>query len=176
MNIQNSTPDIQHTPGCGEGTDLDGVCRVEAADVVDVRWEILRPGFPRESAIFDGDDAPGTQHFAAFCARRVVGVASIYRAAMAERPDEPNAWQLRGMATLPSVRGLGLGKALLATCKSAAREAGARILWCNARVTASDFYARQGWQIVGPEFDIPTVGPHFRMFIELRAAPLDGGH
>ena len=165
---------IQHP--MGSGADSEGVRRVEAADVLDVRWQILRPGFPRESGIFDGDDAPDTRHFAAFHGGAIVGVASIYRATMAERPNEPNAWQLRGMATLPSVRGLGLGKALLVACTSAAREAGGQVLWCNARVNAADFYARAGWQIEGHEFDIPTVGPHFRMFIELRAAPPGVGH
>jgi GNAT superfamily N-acetyltransferase len=67
------------------------------------------------------------------------------------------------MATLPEVRGAGFGKALLDACVAAARENGAAILWCNARTSAADFYAKNGWRIVGAEFDIPTVGPHFRM-------------
>jgi GNAT superfamily N-acetyltransferase len=67
------------------------------------------------------------------------------------------------MATLPEVRGAGFGRALLDACVAAARENGAAILWCNARTSAADFYAKNGWRIVGAEFDIPTVGPHFRM-------------
>jgi GNAT superfamily N-acetyltransferase len=79
------------------------------------------------------------------------------------QPGVSPAFQLRGMATLPEVRGAGFGRALLDACVAAARENGAAILWCNARTSAADFYAKNGWRIVGAEFDIPTVGPHFRM-------------
>ena len=72
------------------------------------------------------------------------------------------------MATLPEVRGTGFGKALLDACVAAAMEKGASLIWCNARRSASDFYAKNGWWIVGGEFDIPTVGPHFRMRLGLR--------
>jgi GNAT superfamily N-acetyltransferase len=142
------------------------VRRVHAADVIDVRWAILRPGFPRESAFFEGDAAAETQHFGAFDAGQIAGVASIYRALLPERPEWTEAWQLRGMATLPEVRGKGLGKALVQACVDAAWGAGAKVLWCNARVAAAEFYARQKWTIVGKEFDIPTVGPHYRMMVE----------
>ena len=145
---------------------------ISAAETIALRWPVLRPGFPRETAIFDGDDAPGTLHFGAFVGDRLVGVASIYLVPCPEKiPAQPGvspAFQLRGMATLPEVRGAGFGKALLDACVAAARENGAAILWCNARTSAADFYAKNGWRIVGAEFDIPTVGPHFRMWIVLR--------
>ncbi|MEQ1858546.1 MAG: GNAT family N-acetyltransferase [Chthoniobacteraceae bacterium] len=138
-----------------------GVRTVSAQDVIAVRWLILRAGFPRESAVFDGDDAPATIHLGGFVEDRLVGVASIYAAPM---PDQPgDARQLRGMATLPAVRGAGVGRALLAACEDAARASGAALIWCNARVSAAEFYRRLGWEISGAEFDIPTVGPHFRM-------------
>ncbi len=145
---------------------------ISAAETIAVRWPVLRPGFPRETASFDGDDAPGTLHFGTFDGERLVGVASIYLVPCPEKitaqPDASPAFQLRGMATLPEVRGAGFGRALLAACVAAAREKGAAILWCNARTSAADFYAKNGWRIVGAEFDIPTVGPHFRMWIVLR--------
>ena len=140
---------------------------ISAADTIAVRWPVLRPGFARETAVFDGDDAPATLHFGGFDRERLVGVASIYLAQCPSKPDVSPAFQLRGMATLPEVRGAGFGKALLDACVRAAREKGAALLWCNARTSAADFYARNGWQIVGDEFDIPTVGPHFRMFVPL---------
>ncbi len=83
-------------------------------------------------------------------------------------PDVSPAWQLRGMATLPEVQGAGFGKALLDACVTAARKNGAALLWCNARTSAAAFYSKNGWEIVGGEFDIPTVGPHFRMLLALR--------
>jgi len=141
---------------------------VTAAETIAVRWPILRPGFPRETAVFDGDDAPATLHFGAFADERFVGVASIYLAPFPAQPEVSPTFQLRGMATLPEVRGAGFGKALLDACVAAARTKGAALIWCNARTGAAKFYAQHGWQISGGEFDIPTVGPHFRMFIALR--------
>ena len=145
---------------------------ISAAETIAVRWPVLRPGFPRETASFDGDDAPGTLHFGTFDGERLVGVASIYLVPCPEKitaqPDASPAFQLRGMATLPEVRGAGFGRALLNACVAAAQEKGATILWCNARTSAADFYAKNGWRIVGAEFDIQTVGPHFRMWIVLR--------
>ena len=140
---------------------------IAAAEVVAVRWPILRPGFPRESAIFDGDEAPGTIHLGGFVDERLCGVASIYPARLPERLEVAAAFQLRGMATLPEVRGTGVGRELLAACESAARTRGASLIWCNARVSAAEFYRRHGWQVLGTEFDIQTVGPHYRMLREL---------
>ncbi len=77
--------------------------------------------------------------------------------------DEP-AWQLRGMATAPDSRGTGLGRAVVAFIESDIRTTqSVRLLWCNARVPASRFYLKMGWQVVSEEFEIPTAGPHVRM-------------
>ncbi len=143
---------------------------ISAAETIAVRWPILRPGFPRETAVFDGDDAPGTLHFGAFDGDALVGVASTYLAPFLAKPEVSPTWQLRGMATLPEVRGAGFGQALLDACVAAAREKGAALIWCNARTSAAKFYAQHGWQVAGAEFDIATVGPHFRMWRGLAKA------
>ena len=136
---------------------------ITAEETIEIRWAILRPGFPRETAVFLGDDAPGTCHLGVFMDDRLVGVASLYEAAL---PDETASFlphQLRGMATLPEVRGSGCGRALLEGCQEAAKRAGSNLIWCNARRAAVDFYRRHGWEVCSEEFDIPTVGPHYRM-------------
>ena len=142
--------------------------QISAAETIAVRWPVLRPGFSRATAVFDGDDAPGTLHFGAFDGGTLTGVASIYLAPFPVQPAVSPTFQLRGMATLPVVRGAGFGRALLDACVAAAREKGAALIWCNARTSAADFYGKNGWRIVGDEFDIPTVGPHFRMCLALR--------
>jgi GNAT superfamily N-acetyltransferase len=143
------------------------VREVAATEVIAVRWPVLRPGYPRDSAIFAGDDAPETRHFGTFADGVLASVASIYRAPLPECPNVAEAWQLRGMATLPEYRGRGFGRLILVACENASRAGGAELIWCNARVSAAAFYARHGWQILGGEFDIPTVGPHFRMWRSL---------
>ena len=55
---------------------------------------------------YPGDDAG--LHLGAFDGDRLVGIASLYREARADRPTRAR-WRLRGMATDPDVRGAGFG-------------------------------------------------------------------
>ena len=36
--------------------------------------------------------------------------------------------------------------------------------WCNARTTAIGFYEQAGWSTATDVFDIPTAGPHVKMY------------
>lgn len=144
-----------------EGVDIR---RGAPSEVIDVRHAVLRQGRPRTTAIFDGDDHAKTRHWIAKHGGEVIGVVSVMPAPF---PDEtatlpfshPPGLQLRGMATRPSWRGKGVGVALLKAVEAEVGEA----LWCNARTSASGFYAAHGWEAAGPPFEIPEVGPHVRM-------------
>ena len=128
-------------------------------ELLDLRHRVLRPGKPRATAYFPGDDEPTTRHYAAVREGVVVGCATL----VASTLDGAPAWQLRAMATAPELRGQGVGRRLL---EGAAREVaatGVRQFWCNARTSAVSFYARLGWIAYGDEFDIPEIGPHFKM-------------
>ncbi len=142
---------------------------IQAEETIGIRLAILRPGLPRESAIFPGDDAASTRHLGAFERGELVGVASIYEARLPERLEVASAWQLRGMASVPEVRGRGIGRALLAAALAEATKAGGTLLWCNARISAVGFYHKHGFQTIGAEFVIPTAGPHMRLWVELPA-------
>ncbi len=122
---------------------------------------------PVEEARFPGDELETTLHFGAFLDKQHVGVASIYPAPVPEAPEIANSWQLRGMATVPEVRGKGAGRALLLACMDATRARGGKVLWCNARIGAVEFYKKHGLSVISDEFDIPTAGPHFRMSVGL---------
>jgi predicted GNAT family N-acyltransferase len=143
---------------------------IPAGDTWPLRLAVLRPGRPAESAKFPGDDLASTRHFGAYRDGQLQGIASLYLAAMPEKPNCP-AFQLRGMATAADARGLGLGRALVHSCMAFAREHEASLLWCNARVSAVEFYRRFGFEIWGGEFEIPDVGPHFRMFWQNKRQP-----
>jgi len=142
------------------------VRQITSAETVPLRHAVLRPGRPVETALFQGDDLPSTTHFGAFRNGQLLCIASLFEA---ELPDKPGvaAIQLRGMATALEAQRTGLGQALVLGCVSFAREKGARLLWCNARTYAAGFYSKLGFEIVGKEFDIPDVGPHYRMKLEL---------
>ena len=127
-----------------------------------LRHAVLRPFEPPEKIVYHGDDDPDTLHAGAFDGERLVGIASVCREAM---PDgrEPAAWRLRGMATLPEVRGGGWGRLLLEACFAHIRAHDGRLLWCNARVNALGFYVHLGFYAEGEEFEIPPIGPHYVM-------------
>jgi GNAT superfamily N-acetyltransferase len=144
------------------------VREITAGETIPIRCAILRPGFPPEAAIFEGDDRPDTRHFGCFLDGQLQGVASIYRAPLPGGVPVQEGFQLRGMAVQPEMRGRGCGVALVRACELQARSQGADLLWCNARSKAVEFYRRHGFSTVGEEFDIPTVGPHWRMVLPLK--------
>lgn len=138
-------------------------CLVPVTEIIDLRWSVLRPGLPRASADFPEDADPATFHLAAYA-----GDAPAVLACVTVFPDELEghlgaggpAYRFRGMASAPEVRGRGYGATVLqaATAEAAARGAG--LLWCNGRLVARGFYERQGFAVIGEEFDIEGVGPH----------------
>jgi len=138
------------------------IIKVPVERILPLREKILRAGMPGLSARFDGDDNPTTVHLAALIDSAVVGCVTFLDSMYGGLP----AWQVRGMAVDESCRGMGLGKMLL--------EEGMRILettspsrtwWCNARERAAGFYEKLGWKKVSDRFDIPIVGPHYRMVL-----------
>jgi predicted GNAT family N-acyltransferase len=139
---------------------------ITAEETLPLRHAILRAGRPVETAHFPGDDMRTSRHFGAYRHGKLLAVASLYAVETPERPGE-SAFQLRGMATSSEAQGSGLGKLLMVAVMEFAREKRARILWCNARVAASGFYRKLGFEIVGDEFVIPGVGPHFRMMLRI---------
>ena len=73
------------------------------ADIIDLRHVVLREGLPRDAAIFEGDEAATSHHFAAFADGKCVGCATFH---LNEWEGKP-AYQLRGMATAPEFRSAG---------------------------------------------------------------------
>ena len=72
------------------------------------------------------------------------------------------------MAVDPSRQGSGVGAQVLSQAVAAAREAGAPLIWANARTTALGFYLRHGWQVAGEEFLASDTGlPHHPIRLDL---------
>ena len=153
------------------------VARVPAAAVRPLRTAVLRPTWADRLATYPEDESPAV-HVAAFADGQSEpdGVGTVYAEAPPEahRGEIPPAayapgasWRLRGMATSEAARGTGLGRLVLDGCFSVVRDGGGRFLWCNARLGAVPFYERLGLAAVGPEFDIPEIGPHVVMWREV---------
>lgn len=151
---------------------------IPADDTLALRHLVLRPDKPAEALVYPGDDHADALHVGAFDLgpaghERMVGIATVYPEPPPDEhrgaiPDDAYpygaAFRLRGMATLPEVRGAGHGRALLDACFEHVQERGATYLWCNARVVALAFYQAMGLVTAGKEFDIAGIGPHYVMW------------
>lgn len=130
---------------------------------------MLRPTGTLADCEFKGDDDELTFHLGAFHDGKLVSVASFYFENQPEFEEKhPHQYRLRGMATLPEFQGQGQSSALLRTAFPLIKQNQCTLLWCNARETAEGFYRKVGFTAHGGIFDIPGIGPHRLMSIEIR--------
>jgi GNAT superfamily N-acetyltransferase len=135
------------------------IAAITAEDALAVRQPVLRPGRQPEDARYEGDDEADALHLGAFVDDRLTAVATIIRQPQPGE-DDPAAWRIRGMATLPDHRGQGLGARLLEGLLDHARGSGGRSVWCTARIGAVSLYRRAGFEPEGAPFEIRGIGPH----------------
>lgn len=133
-----------------------------AAETRPLRQRILRPQQRVEELVYAHDDGVDTLHAAAFANGALVGTATVHPEAMLGG-SAPGAWRLRGMATVPEMRRMGCGAALVKACIDHAAARGGVVVWCNARTSASPFYAALGFVAQGEEFELSGIGPHHVM-------------
>lgn len=136
----------------------DPIVELCPADTHPLRRAVLRTGTASDVVVFDGDDESATFHLGAERNGEIVAVSSWMRRRFGAHDA---AYQLRGMATAPTVRGTGVGTALLLAGLAECRARGAEVVWARARVTALEFYTSHGFEVVGDEFVDDTTGlPH----------------
>jgi predicted GNAT family N-acyltransferase len=141
------------------------VAEVPAGVTYPLRGAVLRVGRPVEII---GDDDPSTFHLAARTAEgQVVGVVRFHPNPCPWRPEARAAWQLRGMATDPAVRGSGVGRLLVGDGLARVARLGGDLVWCDARAVAAGFYERMGFTVVTEPYEISPIGPHLGMVIAL---------
>ena len=131
-----------------------------------LRGLVLRPN--GGEIVWAGDEDPATVHLAARTVDgAVVGVVRFHPAPCPYRSGATAPWQLRGMATDPTVRGAGVGRALVEEGRSRVAARGGDLVWCDARVPVIGFYERMGFTVVSEPFDKPGIGPHVGMLKDL---------
>jgi GNAT superfamily N-acetyltransferase len=138
---------------------------VVAPVVRPLRHAVLRPGWPDAESVYLGDDHPSAAHVAvrAQDAGEVLAVGTVLPEASPWEPEVP-AWRIRGMAAQERRRGEGLGKLVLEALIDHVSAHGGGVLWCNARIKASTFYQRAGFETRGDTFDLPGIGEHRQMW------------
>ena len=139
-----------------------------AAEVRPLRLEVLRRDMDDKTVVFEGDDDPDTVHIVAQTTDGdIVGVSTWLRRPCPLDPGV-SAVQLRGMATVVSLQGSGVGARLLGAGLDHAGGTGARLVWANARDAALDFYVRNGMTVRGEGFIERVTGlPHHVVSIEI---------
>jgi GNAT superfamily N-acetyltransferase len=71
--------------------------------------------------------------------------------------------QIRSMATDDGHRGEGLGRRIMEYLEQAARNRGVKVIVLNARENAAGFYAKLGYEVVGPGPLLFGAIPHLAM-------------
>jgi len=132
---------------------------VDGAVTSELRRAVLRPTWAPGTAMH-GDGETGVLHVAARSDvdGAVIGACVLLPRPYPLRPEALAAWQLRGMATDPDWRNRGVGQAVLDHALAELARRGAELVWCQARETAIQFYARHGFAAEGDRFDHAETG------------------
>jgi GNAT superfamily N-acetyltransferase len=83
-------------------------------------------------------------HFGAFTEDKLAGVISLF--------SEGTIYQFRKFAVDNSMQGKGIGSKILQYVIDFAKAEGGTRIWCNARITAINFYAKFGFTATGQRF------------------------
>lgn len=137
--------------------------KISSTETFLVRHPVLRKGKSLESCHFEGDDLETTQHFGLYLNQKLVGIISLFKK---NNPAflEIIQYQIRGMAVLENQQKTGFGKALILHSEEYCKNQSVDLIWFNARIEASGFYEKMGYEKIGIPFEIPDVGQHIVMF------------
>ena len=135
--------------------------KISAKETYPIRLAVLRKNIPLPHE-FNGDFDEETFHLGAFENNKLIAVSSYMKASNAN--FKGTQYQLRGMATLSEYQGIGVGKLMIKEAFSILATLKINCLWCNARVSAINFYEKQGLQTFGEIFDVNHIGNHYVMF------------
>ncbi|MCH3882607.1 MULTISPECIES: GNAT family N-acetyltransferase [Tenacibaculum] len=135
---------------------------ISAEETYAIRKSVLREGVDLPFK-FDGDFNKETFHLGAFKNIKLVGIASLMKTE-SNLLSYKKQYQLRGMATINDVRGLGYGSKIIDEVILQLKMMNIECVWCNAREIAIDFYIKKGFSIIGNPFTISQIGKHFVMY------------
>jgi GNAT superfamily N-acetyltransferase len=140
---------------------------IKVDELLPVRNEVLREGkLTMDECRFPTDDLEGAFHLGYYVDDLLACIASFHPQNYGEFTGV--GYQLRGMATLETYRGQGLGNQLLNFGIVYLRGQKANYVWCNARKKALQFYINMGFEVISAEFELPVIGPHYVLYVKIR--------
>ena len=117
------------------------------------------------ACIYPTDILSGTLHLGVYNHSDLSSIGSFHYENLKGR--EGIGIRLRGMATDPELRGRNLGRMILGFAASYFAQKEVAYIWCNARKVAYDFYQKNGYEFVSAEFELPEIGTHRQMLLNL---------
>jgi len=138
---------------------------IAADETLPLRSLQLRDGWELDRCRFDSDKMEEAFHLAHISDEEVVCILSLHP--QNHEGLKGAGFQLRGMATHPHYYKRGLGKSLIEFAIQELKSKGVDYIWCNARKNAYQFYEKMGFKYMSDEFEIPTAGPHRKMYLLL---------
>jgi predicted GNAT family N-acyltransferase len=137
------------------------------AEIRKLRHEVLWPHKNSYTdCVIEPDMINTTFHMGAIENGTVVGTSTF----LVQKNDEfknISQYRLRAMATSPKVRGKQVGRQIIEASIEKLKHMKIDLLWCDARLEATGFYEKLGFKMKGQIYDVPDIGPHKLMFIEL---------
>jgi len=127
-----------------------------------VRQAVLRPHQAAHELVYPGDDDADSFHLGGMRGDELLAILSMYHQ---PTPDGTPGWRIRGMASVPEVRGTGYGRRLVEIACDRAWAIERVPIWCNARASAFGFYEKIGFAVVGELFEIEGIGTHAVMVL-----------
>lgn len=134
---------------------------IKAEDTYAIRKAVLRKNMTLSHEM-PGDHDPDSVHLGVYDENKLLCTGSF----MKNNRDEftGHQYQLRGMATAEGSQRKGYGRILLEKAEDFFKVRGIDLIWCNARVSALEFYKKSGYETIGEVFEVPQIGPHYVMF------------
>lgn len=142
------------------------VRQISPEETYPLRHKILRPHQPIEMCRYEDDSRPGAFSLGAYRDGKLVGVVSASEESY-KNFNQKKQYRIRGMATVPEVRGMGYGAALLLECVKRLQSQKVDVVWFNAREVAFGFYEKLGFEYCSDMFEIKDIGPHKVMYAEV---------
>ncbi|WP_295653581.1 GNAT family N-acetyltransferase [uncultured Mucilaginibacter sp.] len=109
-------------------------------------WQLRRNVLYPNSMLWEMemDEDNHGYHFGAFIDNQLIGVVSLFQ--------QQDVWQFRKFAIDPAHQGKGIGRLLLQYISQFVQNEGGSRLWCNARLSAIEFYLKSGFIETGEYF------------------------
>ena len=142
------------------------VREIMPGDTYELRRALLRPHQQVNEMTWPHDEGPDTLHLGAFRGDQLVGIGTIHRQPM-PGAAEAEAWRVRGVAVEYGHRGYGVGAMLFNRLLEHATVLEAQLVWANATATSFGFFEHHGFRRRGEPFELPDIGPHYVVFIEV---------